>query len=68
MINLNSPELDYTWARPIGGDQWERVIDSEGRYEEDGSMGPPDMFELEHSGWQRQIEFKPKNGLDEGES
>jgi len=60
--DLNNPMYDYTYARPIGVENapWERIVDDEGPYYEDGRMGPPDMFKLENSGWTNAIEFKPK--------
>jgi hypothetical protein len=60
-MNLSAKNVDYTYARRSGSnDPWERIVDSEGPYEEDGSMGAPDCFKLEYSGWATHIEFKPK--------
>lgn len=54
-------KYDYTMARKVGSNgEWERIVDDEGPYMEDGSMGAPDMFRLEFSGWTRHIEFKPR--------
>lgn len=60
LVLNNSQRFDYSLARQIGSQEWERVVDDEGPYAEDGTMGSPDMFKLEFTGWTRNIEFKPK--------
>lgn len=62
--DLTNPKLDYCYARDLAVDNspWERIIDAEGPYNDDGTMGPDDMFKLEFSGWKNYIEFKPKDG------
>lgn len=50
---------DYTMARRAGSnDEYEKIVGAEGPYEEDGTMGPDDMFKLEFSGWCDHVEFK----------
>lgn len=65
--NLTNPNVNYSYARDLAveNSDWERVIDSEGPYFDDGTMGPDDMFKLEFSGWKNYIEFKPKIELVE---
>ena len=66
-MDLNSKKYNYSFARPLDGGynaEWERIVDCEGPYEDNGTMGPPDMFKLEFSGWKRHIEFKPKELVD----
>lgn len=62
MLDLNNSEkFDYSLARPIGSQEWERVIEADSPMNDDGSYaGPPDVFKLEFSGWNSYIEFKPK--------
>lgn len=60
--NLKDSNLDYCYARDlsVAGSDFEAVIDAEGPYAEDGTMGEIDMFKLEFSGWTSFVEFKPK--------
>lgn len=57
-------EYNYNFARRAGDiSDYERIIESEGPTDECGTMGEPDMFKLEHSGWCRHVEFMPNETL-----
>lgn len=60
--NLNDSNLDYRYARDLSVDDsdFEAVVDAEGPYNEDGTMGELDMFKLEFSGWKSWVEFKSR--------
>jgi hypothetical protein len=59
---LADANLDYSLARPIGNEEWERVVGDDCQVYENGATGPVDMFDLEISGWcsLNSIEFKRK--------